>query len=222
MTDAPLLDTRVDRVAMGNAQRLPHYEYLVDGLPPAGERKPLLLFLHGKGERGRDLGKVRAQGPPQLFPRYGLDRFVLVSPQCPDDRKWEAAHLDEFLDAFCKAWPVDAERTYLTGLSLGGEGGFHLLARRPERFAASILICGRTDLKAVGRLPRFTRPIWLVHSAGDEVVPVAHSDAVFDALRTMRAPVTYTRYDTPGHVATWQKAYSSTMLFDWLLEHRRA
>jgi predicted peptidase len=206
---------------MGNAPRLPHYEYLVDGLPSAGERKPLLLFLHGKGERGRDVQKVRAHGPPQLFPRHGLDRFVLVSPQCPEEQKWDAGHLEEFLDAFRQSCPVDDARTYLTGLSLGGEGGFHLLARRPDRFAASVLICGRTDLSSVGRLPRFTKPIWLVHSAGDDAVPVAHTDAVFDALRAMRAPVTYTRYDSQGHVATWQKAYDGRMLFDWLLEHRR-
>jgi predicted peptidase len=203
-------------------QRLPHYEYIVDGLSPAGERKPLLLFLHGKGERGRDLAQVRAHGPPHLFPRFGLERFVVVSPQCPSDRNWDAAHLEEFLDAFRKSCLVDDDRTYLTGLSLGGEGGFHLLARRPDRFAASVLICGRTDLKAFRRLPRFTRPIWLIHSAGDDVVPVAHSDALFDALRAMRAPVTYTRYDSQSHVRTWQEAYGSRLLFDWLLEHRRS
>src|SRR5215831_17944645 len=154
-------------------QRLPHYEYIVDGLPPPGQRKPLLLFLHGKGERGNNLAALRAHGPPQLFPRFGLDRFILVCPQCPDDRKWEASHLEDFLDEFRKSYSVDDARVYLTGLSLGAEGGFHLLLRKPERFAASVLICGRIDLKTAPRLPRFTKPIWLVHSAGDDIVPVA-------------------------------------------------
>jgi predicted peptidase len=198
---------------------LPHYRYVVDGLPHAGEKKPLLLFLHGKGERGRDPNVVRAHGPPHLYPRFGLDRFIVLSPQCPDDQKWNTGHLEEFLTAFCSTHAVDPRRVYLTGLSLGGEGGWNLLTRCPERFAASVLICGRVDPATLKNLRRPTTPIWLVHSAKDESVPVALSDGLFDALRALDARLTYTRYDSLGHVQTWQEAYSSSSLFDWLLRH---
>jgi predicted peptidase len=207
--------------ATANAmERLPHYRYLVDGLPPSGERKPLLLFLHGKGERGSNPNAVRAHGPPHVYPKYGLDRFIVVSPQCPEDQKWDAAQLENFLVAFCRRHPVDVQRIYLTGLSLGGEGAWHLLSRCPERYSASVLICGRGDPTPVRNVvARVKKPTWLIHSAGDSAVPVACSDGLFDALRSVSAPVTYTRYAALGHVQTWQEAYHDRLLFDWLLRH---
>jgi predicted peptidase len=201
------------------------FKYLVDGLegvpPHGGASKPLLLFLHGKGERGTDLRKVRAHGPPQLFPRFGLDRFIVLSPQCPDEEKWNAEKLDTFLSAFCEAHPVDPRRVYLTGLSLGGEGAFHLLLRWRTRFAAAVLICGRVSPKATEGLTGPLPPTWLIHSARDEVVPVTASDVVHEAFKSIGAPVRYTRYDSVGHVRTWQDAYNGTHLYDWLLEHSR-
>jgi predicted peptidase len=199
------------------------FKYLVDGLPPAGLKKPLLLFLHGKGERGDDLRKVRAHGPPHLFPKFGLDRFIVLSPQCPEkEEKWNPDNLDVFLTRFCETHPVDQRRIYLTGLSLGGEGGFHLLLRWRQRFAAAVLICGRVHPKATEGLGGPMPPTWLVHSARDEVVPVTASDVVYDAFKKMGAPVKYTRYDAVGHVRTWQDAYHGTRLYDWLLEHSGA
>jgi predicted peptidase len=202
---------------------LPHFPYLVDGLPAGGERKPLLLFLHGKGERGHDLARVRAHGPPQLYPQHGLDRFILLSPQCPDDRSWQASELLEFLQAFMDAHPVDTTRVYIAGLSLGGEGGWKLLSLEPERFAAALLICGRIrSMPALTRVARAKRPIWLVHSAGDAIVPVSCSDDLFDALRDESAPVNYTRYDALGHIETWQDFFGQGFVFDWLLRQRGA
>src|SRR5581483_5009583 len=179
---------------------------LVDGLPPAHSAgpKPLLLFLHGKGERGDDVRKVRAHGPPLLFPKFGLDRFIVLSPQCPEEEKWDDEKLDAFLTAFCRTHPVDPKRIYLTGLSLGGEGAFHLLLRRRERFAAAVLICGRVSPKATIDLTGPLPPTWLFHSARDEVVPVTASDVVHEAFKKIGAPVRYTRYDSVGHVRTWQ------------------
>jgi predicted peptidase len=199
--------------------RLPHFNYLVDGLPQDGQPKPLLLFLHGKGERGTDPQAVRAHGPPHLYPRHGLDRFIVLSPQCPDDRKWDAAHLDEFLTAFSDGNRIDPTRIYLTGLSLGGEGGWHLLLRGPRRFAASILICGRIDPASVRELVLPMNPVWLFHSAGDKVVPVAHSDGLARELEAVGAPVTYTRYRSQDHVQTWKEVYGGPGVFDWLLQH---
>jgi predicted peptidase len=179
------------------------------------------LFLHGKGERGNDLQKVRAHGPPHLFPKFGLDRFIVLSPQCPDEEKWDPEKLDAFLTAFCEAHPVDPRRVYLTGLSLGGEGAFHLLLRWRVRFAAAVLICGRVSPKATEGLSGPLPPTWLFHSTGDEVVPVTASDAVHEAFKKIGAPVRYTRYDSAGHVRTWQDAYRGARLYDWLLEHTR-
>jgi predicted peptidase len=200
---------------------LPHFRYLVDGLPTRAERKPLLLFLHGKGERGDDPERVRAHGPPQLYPQHGLDRFILLSPQCPDEEKWNAEQLAEFLAAFLKHHPVDQRRIYVSGLSLGGEGAWNLLSLEPRRFAAAALICGRIQqTPGLTRVARAKRPIWLVHSAADAVVPVSCSDDLFDALRDEGAPVTYTRYDALNHIESWQDFYGQGFVFDWLLKYR--
>ncbi len=197
----------------------PHYSYVVDGLPKAATPKPLILFLHGKGERGTDLSAVRAHGPPHLYPKYGLDRFIVLSPQCPADEKWDATKLDEFLTAFADEHAVDRQRIYLTGLSLGGEGAFDLLARCKDRFAASVLICGRVAPAAAQAIRGPLNPIWLFHSVRDEIVPVAHSDGLHEALQKLGGVVTYTRYDSLKHIQTWLKAYSGRRIFDWLLEH---
>ncbi|HEX6242341.1 MAG TPA: alpha/beta fold hydrolase [Polyangiales bacterium] len=202
-------------------QALPHFRYLLDGLPASGERKPLLLFLHGKGERGEDPERIRAHGPPQLYPAHGLDRFIVLSPQCPDEQIWRADQLAEFLDAFLARHPADLTRIYLTGLSLGGAGAWELLSLDPKRFAAAVLICGRVlEHTALTRVARAKRPIWIVHSAADAVVPVSCSDDLFDALRDEGAPVTYTRYQGRNHIESWQDFYGQGFVFDWLLRQR--
>nr|MBS0021909.1 dienelactone hydrolase family protein [Gammaproteobacteria bacterium] len=200
--------------------------YRVDVALPGGyehgaERYPLLLFLHGSGERGDDLTLVRRHGPPKLVlgafrPLY-LDPFIIVSPQCPAGEEWSEAALIAVLDEACVAWRVDQARVYLTGLSLGGLGAWRLALAQPERFAAIAPICGRADPAQAARLQNV--PIWIFHSAADQVVPAAESDGMFAALVRCNADVTYTRYRRLGHAETWEAAYGSPLLYEWLLQH---
>ena len=200
--------------------------YRVDVALPGGyehgaERYPLLLFLHGSGERGDELVLVRRHGPPKLVlgafrPLY-LDPFLIVSPQCPAGEEWSAEVLAAVLEEACAAWRVDEGRVYLTGLSLGGSGAWRLAAAHPERFAAVAPICGRSALAEVGRLEKV--PVWIFHSAADTVVPVGESDQMFEALARCNADVTYTRYRSLGHAETWEAAYGQPMLYEWLLQH---
>jgi len=197
--------------------RLPHYLHDVLGLPPASQRKPLLLFLHGLGECGQDLALVRSHGPPKLFPTLDLDRFIVLSPQCPV-APWNEAHLEEFITAAIRMYPVDEQRVYLTGVSMGGVGAWNLATRCPAIFAAVAPVCGTGDPGRANALvnPR-VRPIWLFHSAADDVMPVAGSDALFHSLGQARADVTYTRYRSLDHAQTWERAYGSPMLYHWFL-----
>jgi predicted peptidase len=199
---------------------LPHYRC---DLRPSGsdsdERPPLIVFLHGAGERGDELALVRRHGPPSIAPRYGLDRFLILSPQCPADAQWSAIHLDEFIRAAIARLSVDADRVYLTGISMGAFGGWEIAMRSPELFAAAALVCGGGDPAGASRLS--TVPVWLVHSAADAAVSPGYSDRLFDALRHHDAEVTYTRFRSLGHVETWQHFYGSRMLYDWFLECRR-
>lgn len=197
---------------------LPHYQHDVLGLPEGGQRRPLLLFLHGIGECGQDLALLRQHGPPRIFPAHGLDRFIVLAPQC-QVAPWNEAHLEAFIRAAIRAYPVDDQRIYLTGMSLGGVGAWNLATRCPEVFAAVAPVCGGGDPTRARALvkPR-PRPIWLFHSAADDVMPVALSDALFRGLSEAGAEVTYTRYSGLNHAQTWERAYHSGMLYEWFLQ----
>lgn len=198
---------------------LPGYASLLFEAKGGPEGRPLLVFLHGRGERGTDLEKLKVHGPPHLFPQNGLDRFSVLAPQCPGEGKWEARLLAAFVDAALEQIRPDPGRIYLTGISMGGYGSWELAADTPNRYAAVSVICGGG---AAGHAARFSSlPVWLFHSATDERVTVEEGDELFKALQQQNAPVTYTRYADASHVDTWQRAYGSTILFDWFLQHTR-
>jgi predicted peptidase len=182
--------------------------------------RPLLLFLHGSGECGTDLEKVKVNGPPKLFPRFGLDRFSVLAPQCPNENVgWEPRRLAALLAEAAAETRADPRRFYVTGLSMGGTGALDLAAEIPERLAAAAIVCGEGSPSRAEHLGRL--PVWLFHSAADRSVPVQNGDGLFDALRAHDVPVTYTRYADADHGATWERAYGSRLLFDWLLRHAR-
>jgi len=195
------------------------YPYLLFEAKGRTADRPLLLFLHGSGESGTELEKVKTNGPPKLFPRFGLDRFSVVAPQCPDESGWEPARLAALLSDIVERTRADARRIYVTGLSMGGTGALDLAAEIPDRLAAAAILCGEGDpskARTLGRLP-----LWLFHSAADATVAVENGDRLFDALRAQNAPVTYTRYSDADHGGTWERGYGSPLLYDWLLQHAR-
>jgi predicted peptidase len=196
------------------------YPYLIFEASGGTAGRPLLLFLHGSGESGTELERVKVHGPPKLFPRFGLDRFSVVAPQCPDEKVgWDPARLATFLAGVIEQTAADARRIYVTGLSMGGTGALDLAAETPDLFAAATILCGEGHPSKAQRLGRL--PLWLFHSAVDGAVEVHHGDGLFDALRAQNAPVTYTRYRDADHVATWERAYGSSLMYDWFLQHAR-
>ena len=197
----------------------PYPSLLFEARGGAADR-PLLLFLHGSGECGRDLDKVKVNGPPKLFPRFGLDRFSVLAPQCPDESGWEPQRLAALVIEVAAETLADPRRIYVTGLSMGGTGALDLAAEIPERLAAAAILCGEGSPSRASRIGNL--PLWLFHSAADRSVPVQSGDRLFDALRAQDAPVTYTRYADADHGATWERAYGSPLLYDWLLQQVRS
>ncbi|HKJ67669.1 MAG TPA: alpha/beta hydrolase-fold protein [bacterium] len=133
----------------------------------ANQRWPLVLFLHGAGERGTDLNLVTKHGPPKLAAAGERFPFIILSPQCPEDRRWKSGPLKRLLDRVKLNFRVDETRIYLTGLSMGGYGTWHLAARYPEYFAAIAPICGAGDPEHAETLRDV--PVWAFHGAQDEV-----------------------------------------------------
>ncbi|MBL8889213.1 MAG: prolyl oligopeptidase family serine peptidase [Planctomycetaceae bacterium] len=182
------------------------------------ESWPVLLFLHGAGERGSDLNLVKKHGPPKLIEAGKEFPFIVVSPQCPGGRWWEPFELAALLDEIETNYKVDKERIYVTGLSMGGFGTWALTAYQPKRFAAIAPICG-------GGEPFTTRlyshvPTWAFHGDQDNVVPLARSESMVDALKNAGGNVKFTIYPGVGH-DSWTETYANDEFYKWLLEQKK-
>jgi predicted peptidase len=180
---------------------------------------PLLLCLHGSGERGGDLRLVKVHGPPSLAEQGFEFPFILVAPQCPAGQQWDSVKLVSLLDEISAEFSSDPERIYLTGLSLGGHGAWQLGSAYPDKFAAIIPICGWGDPSRITALRAV--PTWAFHGACDDVVSINGSVSMVAALRQCGGNARLTIYPDTGHVMTWQKAYQEQRLYDWLLGQHR-
>jgi len=184
------------------------------------QRWPLILFLHGAGERGDDLKKVKVHGPPKMVESRKDFPFILVSPQCPEDDWWteKVEVLINLVDDIAARYKVDKKRIYLTGLSMGGYGTWALTSAYPERFAAIAPICGGGSRIMSLRLKDI--PIWVFHGAKDPVVPLEESEEMVNAIRKRGGDVKFTIYPDAGH-DSWTESYNNQELYDWFLEHRK-
>lgn len=186
---------------------------------------PLILFLHGAGERGTDLQKVTIHGPPKLVKQGKEFPFILVSPQCPEGQIWDDDALMGLLRHLESDLRVDTRRVYVTGLSMGGYGSWSLGSKYPDHFAAIAPVCGGgeriralipTQLAALKTLG-----VWAFHGGKDTVVPPSESERMVDAFK--KAGVTdiqLTVYPEDGH-DSWTRAYTEPTFYDWLLSHTR-
>ena len=184
------------------------------------EQWPLILFLHGAGERGSDLEKVKKHGPPRIVEERKDFPFIVVSPQCPDGRWWpeENEMLINLLDDVVAKCSVDKERIYLTGLSMGGYGAWALASAYPERFAAITPICGGGRGFMADKLKDV--PVWAFHGAKDNVVPLKESEEMVNAVKNRGGDAKLTVYPVAGH-DSWTETYNNPQLYEWFLQHRK-
>jgi predicted peptidase len=215
--------------------------------PAPREPLPLVLFLHGAGERGEDNQAQLRNGAAELL---GSDaaaaRFpcVFVLPQCPAGHRWvevdwaQPSHVMppepsvplgaalELVEALKARYAtqhlaqhlVDPRRVYLIGLSMGGFGVYDLLCRAPERFAAAVAVCGGADESRI--TVAASLPLWAFHGARDEVVRVERSRRLVAALRQAGGAPRYTEYPEVGH-DSWSRAFAEPELLPWLFSQRR-
>jgi predicted peptidase len=190
---------------------------------PPGRRWPLILFLHGAGERGHDLELVKRHGIARIAQEREDLPFVAVSPQCPADSWWwqELESLSLLLDEIGSSLAVDARRIYLTGMSMGGYGTWHLAAAQPRRFAAIAPICGG-GLWYEGFPDRVCVlkhvPVWAFHGAKDHAVPLEESEKMVRTLRACGGQVRLTVYPDAEH-DSWTQTYDNPELYRWFLRH---
>lgn len=177
---------------------------------------PLIIFLHGAGERGDDLSLVKKHGPPKIVEENPDFPFMVLSPQCPKGDRWDALQLGMLLDHIVATQPVDMKRIYLTGLSMGGFGTWDFAIKYPRRFAAIAPICGGSIIHAFQADKVRYIPAKVFHGAKDQVVPVENSRRIVAALEKLGAWIQYTEYPEAGH-DSWTETYADPKLYEWFL-----
>lgn len=182
------------------------------------EQWPTILFLHGAGEKGSNLEYVKRHGVPRIVEEQPDFPFIVVSPQCPQRGYWSVPLLSNLLDEVLSTYRVDADRVYLTGISMGGFGTWYLGTAQPQRFAAIAPICGGGEPEYACNLKEL--PVWTFHGARDTVVPLRESEEMVKALKACGGNVKFTVYPEAGH-DSWTQTYNNPALYDWFLQHRR-
>ena len=192
-----------------------------------GKKYPLMIFLHGAGERGSNLDLVEVHGPPKLIKQGKKFPFIVASPQCPEGQIWDDDAVIALLDYLIAKYRVDTKRVYLTGLSMGGYGTWSLASKYPERFAAVAPICGggmpiyvmlssKTKAEAIKTLG-----VWAFHGAKDPVVPLSESERMVNAFkRAGCTDIQLTVYPEALH-DSWTETYNNEALYEWFLKHSR-
>lgn len=203
---------------------------------------PMLLFLHGAGERGSDNEKqVNVRIINTIINDASLSRdCIIIAPQCPSGKRWvnsdwasdggrytqdsltitaELAAVRELVDNIRNRYSVDDSRLYISGLSMGGYGTWDMITRYPHLFAAAIPVCGGTDSSKAPLIAGM--PIWTFHSTDDATVSVAGTQAMVAALKSNGSNVIYTEYTDKGH-GCWVAAYSTSGLYTWLFAQSNA
>lgn len=183
---------------------------------------PLLLFLHGMGERGNDLELVKRHCPLKLAEKQSFP-FILLAPQCPLELSYStwALYLDDLMaliDHISTVYRVDAQKIYVTGLSMGGYGTWELAKKYPDRFAAAAPICGGGSIKGIERLKDV--PVWAFHGEKDDVVPLDEGEKMVQALQDVGGNVKLTVYPDAAH-DSWTDTYRNPDLYTWLLQQEK-
>jgi predicted peptidase len=186
-----------------------------DKLPE--QKWPLVLFLHGSGERGDDIEKVKIHGPPKLAAGGKDFPFVLVSPQCESGSRWNPQELAKLVEHLANTYRVDRQRLYVTGLSMGGSGTWSLVTEFPGLFAAAIPICGRGDTAAAEKLKN--TPTWIFIGAKDRTETVQNCEAMAAELKKVGGDVQLKVYPDLPHDC-WTVTYDNPDVYAWLLKQR--
>lgn len=214
----PAMRLSENHVTIVTQQAYRYLRYVPSGYRgDAQQRWPLVLFLHGAGERGDDLRLVKKHGLPKLVEQGTDFPFVMIAPQCPPGEWWNVVALEGLIDEVARRERIDRDRIYLTGISMGGFGTWALAIRRPERYAAIVPVCGGGERQQARWLRDL--PIWAFHGDADEVVPLERSQEMIAAIERAGGAPRLTVYPGVKH-DSWTATYESPEIYEWLLAQR--
>ena len=225
LTSVALADRPSSQTFSGEVTLKVGYNYLLS-LPEGYEadtakKGPLLVFLHGSGERGDNLELLNKHGPPKLVAAGKKFEAIVVSPQVPDKNIWNAHGVKALIDDLAKKQRVDTSRIYLTGISMGGFGTWETSLAYPDTFAAIVPICGGAGVGFVMADRIKDLPCWIFHGDKDGAVSVDFSIRMHKALQKAGSQARLTIYPGVGH-DSWTQSYDNPELWTWLFAQKRS
>lgn len=209
----------------------------------ASQKYPLILFLHGAGERGSDNTSQLKHGSWVFTDKLKENPAIVILPQCPKEGYWSSANITrgkypleinfdynnqetpalhaalELTKSFVKNKKADKRRVYITGLSMGGMGTFEAVYRYPKLFAAAMPVCGGGDIPAYGK-KQAKIPFWIFHGDVDGVVDVKNSRDMYARLQALNANVSYTEYPGVNH-NSWDNTFKEASYPTWFFQYKR-
>ena len=201
---------------------LKYHIYFPDNYHDSDTSFPMVLFLHGSGERGDNIGLVEKHGIPKMINNGHTFPFITVAPQCPELQWWSEPLYTKTLiflvEEIIRNNRVDIGRIYATGLSMGGYGTLSIAKERPDLFTAIVPVCGGMDTTNIEKLRDI--PIWLFHGDADEVVPVENSELIYDLLKPINHNIKITIYKDVDH-NSWDRTYDNKKMYEWMLKQNK-
>jgi len=208
------------------------YQLMKPDAYDAKTKYPLVVFLHGAGERGTDNDKQLVHGVKNFASDEHRKKYpcFLVAPQCPGDGWWSGSERNrkgrthpltlvfELIESVRKEFSIDDSRIYMTGLSMGGYGTWEAIALKPDLFAAAVPVCGGGDTKIAAKIAKI--PIWVFHGGKDPVVRPERSREMIEALKKAGGEPKYTEYTDAGH-DSWTATYADPKLHEWLFAQKK-
>ena len=191
-------------------------QYIIQLPTNQKDKFPMIVFLHGSGERGTDLELVKNHSP-FTYQNLIQSPVAILAPQCPENRWWDTNALYQLILDISSKYNVDKSRIYLTGLSMGGWGTWKLAEEHPELFAAIAPVCGPVDRTMMYEVEKLKNiPVQIYHGALDDVVPPIQSIEMYQDLKKINSNSNLTIFPNDNH-NSWDSTYSNKEFYKWLL-----
>ena len=194
--------------------------YILDYPENAKGKVPLMVFLHGSGERGNDLELVKAHSPftyKNLFP----EPVAILAPQCPKDLWWDTEAVYYLIKEIQQKYKIDDSRIVLTGLSMGGWGTLKLAMEHPEMFSAVVAVCPPVDRLFKVRASQYKDlPMKLFHGGNDDVIPPMNSIEIYQAIKKVNKNIELTLFPDDNH-NSWDSTYSNPKVYEWMFAQKK-
>ena len=202
-------------------KKIQKISYILDYPKDAKGKVPLMVFLHGSGERGTDLEKVKANGPFN-YRNLIKEPVAILAPQCPDGVWWDTETLYYLIKEIQQKYKIDESRIMLTGLSMGGWGSLKLAMEHPELFSAVAAVCPPVDRLMKVRATQYKDlPMKIFHGANDDVVSPMNAIEIYQAIKKVNKNIELIIFPDDNH-NSWDSAYSNPKLYEWMLAQKNS